>query len=67
MSRPRRVGGRFARMFMLMAACCGGTLFESCEVRLHDAFIAGSKQVFLSFFDPQNLADLFDNPNGTEP
>lgn len=49
----------------LLLAGSGGTLFSSCETRFRDAFVAGTKDFFLSFLDPQNLANFLasSNPN----
>ena len=33
----------------------GGSLFGACEMRLHDAFVASSQQVFFSFLDVETI------------
>jgi hypothetical protein len=47
---------RAARWIVLLAASMGGgTLFASCEMRLHDAVIDGTKFWLLNLFDPSNF------------
>ena len=33
----------------------GGSLFGACEMRLHDAFVESSQQVFFSFLDVETI------------
>ena len=35
----------------------GGTLLGTCEARLHDSAVDGTKAWFLGLFDPSNLDD----------
>ena len=39
----------------------GGTLFGTCQMRLRDAFVDGSKQVLSSFLDASLLTEFFEN------
>lgn len=39
----------------VVALLGGGSVFDACEVRLHDAFVQGTKDLVASFLDPANL------------
>lgn len=39
----------------LVATLAGGTLFGTCETRLHDSIIDGTKIFLVSLLDPSNL------------
>jgi hypothetical protein len=39
------------------AVLAGGTLFGTCEVRLHDAVIDGTKFFLLDLLDPSNYIE----------
>ena len=43
----------------------GGTLFDACQVRLHDAVIAGTKDLVSILLDPANV--LGDELNDSAP
>lgn len=43
----------------LAAALASGSMFQTCETRLRDAFVFGSRDYFLSLFNPQTASDLF--------
>ena len=50
------------RMAAFVAATlAGGTLFGTCEMRVHDALIDGSKNFIYQLLSPSNLTDLLDN------
>ncbi len=53
----RRVLGRIR--YTLIAAMAGGSLFGPCEVRLHDAVIAGSKDYVSSILSQEGVLQLF--------
>jgi hypothetical protein len=42
----------------LTSLLAGGSLFATCEARLHDSIVDGTKFWFLGLFDPANLEDL---------
>lgn len=43
-------------MLLLATSMGGGTLFASCEMRLHDAIIDGTKLWVIGLLDPNNFA-----------
>jgi hypothetical protein len=52
-SRTRRT----ARWILVLATGLGGgTLFGTCELRLHDAIINGTKLWVTSLLDPSNIS-----------
>ncbi len=55
---------RSGRLLILALMLGGGTLFGTCQMRLRDAIVDSSKQVFISLFDPSQLAALFDDNAG---
>lgn len=47
---------RKARWSRLVAAMlAGGTLFATCETRIHDSLITGTKNFLYTLLDPSNL------------
>ena len=46
------------------ATLAGGTLFGTCQTRVHDALIDGSKNFFYQLLDPSNLIDSLDDSSG---
>ncbi len=51
----------------LAAVLASGSLFQTCETRLRDAFVMGTKDFVLSLFDPQNVLDLIAEDEATTP
>jgi hypothetical protein len=45
----------------------GGTVLGTCEARLHDSAVNGTKIWFLSLFDPANFTDLGLFPTTDDP
>ena len=61
--RPTRHGrvssGRRSRLALtLAAALAGGSLLSTCQTRLKDAIVSGSKDYFFTFLDPSSMADF---------
>lgn len=51
----------------LAAVLASGSLFQTCETRLRDAFVMGTKDFVLSLFDPQNVLDQIAEDEATTP
>jgi len=43
----------------LAAALAGGSLLSTCETRLKDAVVGGTKNYFFSLLSPTSIVDLF--------
>lgn len=56
-SRPSCSLSRGRRMARILAmALAGGTMFSSCETRVRDAVVGGSKNLLFSLLSPDNFA-----------
>lgn len=51
----------------LAAVLASGSLFQTCETRLRDAFVMGTKDFVLSLFNPQNVLDQIAQDETTTP
>lgn len=51
----------------MVAVLASGSMFQTCETRLRDAFVLGTKDYVLSLFDPQNVLDLIEEPTTETP
>lgn len=51
----------------MVAVLASGSMFQTCETRLRDAFVMGTKDYVLSLFDPQNVLDLIEDPTIDAP
>lgn len=59
---------RRQRVFRSMVAVlASGSMFQTCETRLRDAFVMGTRDYVLSLFDPQNVLDLIEDPAADTP
>ncbi len=59
---------RRQRVFRSMVAIlASGSMFQTCETRLRDAFVMGTRDYVLSLFDPQNVLDLIEDPAADTP
>lgn len=68
MATNRRSAVRSKLAAVLLAVSCGGTLFSACETRVKDAFVGGTRDYFLSLFDPQSASGLlFGTPGDNTP
>lgn len=55
------------RVFRTLAAVlASGSLFQTCETRLRDAFVTGSRDYFLSLFDPTTVLENIDSMNSVD-
>ena len=70
--RPTRRGtlssARRSRLAMILAATlAGGSLMSTCQTRLKDAIISGSKDYLFTLLDPSSIAEfLLDQDGDTE-
>lgn len=55
---PRNRGQRIFRT--LAAVLASGSLFQTCETRLRDAFVSGARDYVLSLFDPTAIIENLD-------
>ena len=52
---------------ILAAALAGGSLLSTCQTRLKDAIVSGSKDYFFTLLDPSSIAEfLLDQTGDTE-
>lgn len=64
----QKVRTRRQRVLRTLAAVfASGSLFQTCETRLRDAFVMGTKDFVLSLFDPQNVLDQIAEDETTTP
>lgn len=69
LSRPSRRGtlssARRSKLAMILAAAlAGGSLMSTCQTRLKDAIISGSKDYFFTLLDPSSIAEFLLGQNG---
>lgn len=69
LSRPTRRGtlssARRSKLAMtLAAALASGSLVSTCQTRLKDAIISGSKDYLFALLDPSNIAEFWLDQDG---